>query len=76
MAERQSFAVRFRCRNCGTMWRETFFKGDRVTKEFDGVVVRDHRCTHGADCPYCRIVECPTCGAKEEVEICARYPLG
>jgi len=73
--EEKVFAVKFECENCGAEWEEKFCRGDKVEEQFLGIYVQDHRCTGEASCLYCRHIECPVCGRRDDVLIKERYPL-
>ena len=73
--EEKVFAVKFECGNCGAKWEEQFCREDRVKRQFPGIYVEDRRCTGRPGCPYCRYIECPVCGRRDDVLVKERYPL-
>ena len=74
-SERPVFVVKFECKNCGAVWEEKYYKGDRVEENYWGVYVKDHRCTHKISCPYCHKVQCPVCGIEQDVVVRKKMPL-
>jgi len=68
------FKVKFECLNCGNVWWQEFERGDRIVETLIGVRLHSHKCTRDVTCPYCKCIECPVCGVREDVVVRERKP--